>query len=64
MGSGTPVFIIAAVGSTRARLTTTPNSDPFGVIVGQTSDAVPIVRIVQPVPGDTNAVADKLPTGS
>lgn len=64
MGSGTPVFIVAASGTTRATLTTTPNSDPFGVIVGQTSAGVPIVRVVQPVPGDTNAVADKLATGS
>lgn len=64
MGSGTPVFIVAANGTTRATLTTTPNSDPFGVIVGQTSAGVPIVRVVQPVPGDTNAVADKLATGS
>jgi hypothetical protein len=63
-GSGTPVFIVAASGSTRATLTTTPNSDPFGVIVGQTTDGVPIVNIVQPVPGDTNAVADKLASGS
>lgn len=63
-GSGTPVFIVAASGSTRATLTTVSNSDPFGVIVGQTSDGVPIVNIVQPVPGDTNAVADKLATGS
>lgn len=64
MGSGTPVFIVAASGSTRATLTTTPNSDPFGAIVGQTTDGVPIVRVVQPVPGDTNAVADKMATGS
>lgn len=63
-GSGTPVFIVAASGSTRATLTTVSNSDPFGVIVGQTTDGVPIVNIVQPVPGDTNAVADKLATGS
>lgn len=63
-GSGTPVFIVAASGSTRATLTTVSNSDPFGVIVGQTSDGVPIVNIVQPVPGDTNAVADKLASGS
>jgi hypothetical protein len=63
-GSGTPVFIVAASGSTRATLTTTSNADPFGVIVGQTTDGVPIVNIVQPVPGDTNAVADKLASGS
>lgn len=64
MGSGTPVFIVAASGSTRATLTTSANSDPFGVIVGQTTAGVPIVRVVQPVPGDTNAVADKMATGS
>lgn len=64
MGSGTPVFIVAASGSTRATLTTSSNSDPFGVIVGQTTAGVPIVRVVQPVPGDTNAVADKMATGS
>lgn len=63
-GSGTPVFIVAASGSTRATLTTVSNSDPFGVIVGQTTAGVPIVRIVQPVPGDTNAVADKAASGS
>lgn len=64
MGSGTPVFIVPASGSTRATLTTTANSDPFGVIVGQTTAGVPIVNVVQPVPGDTNAVADKAATGS
>lgn len=64
MGSGTPVFITAAAGSTRATLTTTPNATPFGVIIGQTSDGTPIVNVVQPVPGDTNAVADKAATGS
>lgn len=64
MGSGTPVFIVAANGANRATLTTTPNSDPFGVILGQTSDGMPIVNIVQPVPGDANAVADKAATGS
>lgn len=63
-GSGTPVFIVAASGSTRATLTTVSNSDPFGVIVGQTSAGVPIVRVVQPVPGDLNTVADKFATGS
>ncbi len=63
-GSGTPVFIVAANGNNRATLTTSSNSDPFGVIVGQTTDGVPIVRIVQPVPGDLNAVADKAATGS
>lgn len=64
MGSGTPVFIVEANGSNRATLTTTPNSSPFGVIVGQTSDGVPIVNVVQPVPGDTNPVPDKTATGS
>lgn len=63
-GSGTPVFIVAASGSTRATLTTTSNADPFGVIVGQTSDGVPIVKVVQPVPGDTNTVPDKTASGS
>lgn len=63
-GSGTPVFIVAANGTNRATLTTTANSDPFGVIVGQTSDGTPIVKVVQPVPGDTNAVPDKAATGS
>jgi hypothetical protein len=63
-GSGTPVFIVAASGTTRATLTTSPNSDPFGVIVGQTNDGVPIVKVVQPVPGDTNAVPDKTASGS
>lgn len=64
MGSGTPVFIVPAVGSTRASLTTTDNGNPFGHIVGQSSDGVPYVNIVQPVPGDTNAVADKTASGS
>lgn len=64
MGSGTPVFIVPAAGSDRASLTTVANSDPFGVIIGQTSAGVPIVNIVQPVPGDTNAVADKAASGS
>ncbi|MCP9209505.1 hypothetical protein [Streptomyces cucumeris] len=63
-GSGTPVFLVAANGSNRATLTTSSNSDPFGVILGQTHDGVPIVNIVQPVPGDTNAVPDKAATGS
>lgn len=63
-GAGTPVFIVAASGSTRATLTTTPNADPFGTIVGQTTDGVAIVKIVQPVPGDTNAVPDKTASGS
>lgn len=63
-GSGTPVFITAASGVTRASLTTTSNADPFGVIVGQTTAGVPIVNIVQPVPADTNAVADKTASGS
>lgn len=64
MGSGTPVYIVAANGSNRATLTTAANSDPFGVILGQTGDGTPIVNIVQPVPGDANAVADKAATGS
>lgn len=64
MGSGTPVFIVPASGTTRATLTTTPNSTPFGTIVGQMTDGTPIVNIVQPVPGDTNAVPDKAATGS
>ncbi|MFE0472533.1 hypothetical protein ACFW2V_13055 [Streptomyces sp. NPDC058947] len=64
MGSGTPVYIVAANGSNRATLTTAANSDPFGVIVGQTTDGVPIVNVVQPVPGDANAVPDKAATGS
>lgn len=63
-GSGTPVFIVAASGNTRATLTTTSNADPFGVIVGQTTEGVPIVNIVQPVPGDANAVPDKAASGS
>lgn len=63
-GSGTPVFIVAANGANRATLTTTSNSDPFGVIVGQTTEGVPIVEIVQPVPGDTNTVPDKSASGS
>lgn len=63
-GAGTPVFIVPASGSTRATLTTTPNADPFGVILGQTTAGVPIVEIVQPVPGDTNAVPDKAASGS
>jgi hypothetical protein len=64
MGSGTPVYILPASGSTRARLTTAANSDPFGVIVGQTMDGVPIVNVVQPAPGDANAVPDQPATGS
>jgi hypothetical protein len=63
-GAGTPVFIVAANGSNRATLTTSSNSDPFGVILGQTTAGVPIVNIVQPVPGDTNTVPDKAATGS
>jgi hypothetical protein len=63
-GSGTPVFIVAASGSTRATLTTASNSDPFGTIVGQTTEGVPIVKVVQPVPGDTNTVPDKTASGS
>jgi hypothetical protein len=64
MGSGTPVYIVAANGSNRATLTTASNSDPFGVIVGQTTNGTPIVNVVQPVPGDANAVPDKAATGS
>ncbi len=65
MGSGTPVGINEAVGVTRATLVANAVGDGwFGVIVGQTHDAVPIVNIVQPVPGDTNAVPDKTASGS
>lgn len=65
MGSGTPVGINAAVGSTRATLIANAVGDGwFGVIVGQTHDGVPIVNIVQPTPGDENAVADKTASGS
>ena len=65
MGSGTPVGINVAVGSTRATLVANSEADGwFGVIVGQTTAGVPIVRVVQPTPGDANAVADKLATGS
>jgi hypothetical protein len=65
MGSGTPVGINVAVGTTRATLVANSEADGwFGVIVGQTTDGVAIVNVVQPTPGDTNAVADKLATGS
>lgn len=64
MGAGTPVYIVPASGSTRATLTTTAGSDPFGVILGQTSGGVPVVNIVQPTPGDTNAVPDRTALGS
>jgi len=65
MGSGTPVGINVAVGTTRATLFANSVGDGwFGVIVGQTTAGVPIVRVVQPVPGDTNTVADKTATGS
>lgn len=65
MGSGTPVGINAASGSTRATLVANSEADGwFGVIIGQTTDEVPIVRITQPTPGDTNTVADRMATGS
>jgi hypothetical protein len=65
MGSGSPVGINAASGSTRATLVVNSEADGwFGVIVGQTTAGVPIVSPVQPTPGDTNTVADKLATGS
>jgi len=65
MGSGTPVGINVAVGTTRATLVANSVGDGwFGVIIGQTTAGVPIVRIVQPVPGDANTVADKTATGS
>lgn len=65
MGSGTPVGINVASGSTRATLVANSEGDGwFGVIVGQTTAGVPIVRVVQPTPGDPNTVADKFATGS
>lgn len=65
MGSGTPVGINEASGSTRATLVANSEADGwFGVIVGQLTGGTPVVRVVQPVPGDTNTVADRMATGS
>lgn len=65
MGSGTPVGITAASGTTRAALTANSQGDGwFGVIVGQLSDGTPVVKVVQPAPGDANPVPDKSATGS
>lgn len=79
MGSGTPVGINAASGSTRATLVANAEGDHwFGHIVGQTkipmTDGagnvigpeimVPIVNVVQSIKPNPNVVPDKAPSGS
>ena len=80
MGSGTPVGIIAATATTRARLVANAEGDSwFGTIVGQTKSPmvdkvsnlplpngaqIPIVNVVQPPPGRVNTVADRAAFGS
>lgn len=75
MGSGTPVGIVKATATTRAKLVANTQSDAwFGYIVGQTKEpmldaggdpvgdgiCIPIVNVVQSVAGLPNTVADKI----
>lgn len=79
MGSGTPVGINAASGSTRATLVANVEGDHwFGHIVGQTKMPmldnagnpigtdimIPIVNVVQTIKPNPNTVPDKAPSGS
>jgi hypothetical protein len=79
MGSGTPVSIVPATPTQRARLVLhDPTLHAFGVIVGQTKKPmlnpddsvagpgimIPIVNIVQTIMPNPNDIPDRVPAGS